>query len=138
MGRILAVDMGEKRVGLAISDPMEIIAQPFKTIQRHGDDQLIEDLKKIVNENSVEQLVFGNPKKLNGENSKMTVEVEKIADRLGEEISIPVVFEDERLTTRLAEVSLHLMGKKIGQSRNKVDQIAAAHILQSYLERKKR
>jgi putative Holliday junction resolvase len=137
MGRILAIDMGEKRVGLAISDPMGIIAQPFKTIYRLGDDQLIRDLKKIVSEKAVECIVFGVPYKLSGKKTKMSLEIETFAERLMDESSIPVVFEDERLTTRMAEMSLHMMGKKVGQSRDKIDQIAAAHILQSYLKRRK-
>ena len=68
----------------------------------------------------------------------MTIAIEEIISRLREEISIPMVFEDERFTTRMAISSLHQMGKKVGKARDKIDQIAAAHILQLYLERKRR
>lgn len=138
MGRILALDMGEKRVGLAISDPLGVIAQPLKTIQRQSNNQLISELKKVIGENSVEKVVIGNPMRLNGDKSRMTIAIEEIISRLREEISIPMVFEDERFTTRMAISSLHQMGKKVGKARDKIDQIAAAHILQLYLERKRR
>ena len=138
MGRILALDMGEKRVGLAISDPLGVIAQPLKTIQRQSNNQLISELKKVIGENAVEKVVIGNPMRLNGDKSRMTIAIEEIISRLREEISIPMVFEDERFTTRMAISSLHQMGKKVGKARDKIDQIAAAHILQLYLERKRR
>jgi putative Holliday junction resolvase len=135
MGRILAVDMGEKRVGLAISDPMGIIAQPLKTLHRQRNDQLIEELKKIINEFLVERIIIGIPYLLNGKKSRMANEIETFSKHLAHVISIPIDFEDERLTTRMAEISLHMMGKKVGHSRSMIDQIAAAHILQSYLKR---
>jgi len=135
MGRILAVDMGEKRVGLAISDPMGIIAQPLKTIYRQTNDQVITELKDIVTELSIECIVIGIPYHFNGKKSKMAIEIEKFSEYMAQAISIPIVFEDERLTTRMAEMSLHMMGKKVGNSRGKIDQIAAAHMLQSYLKR---
>jgi putative Holliday junction resolvase len=135
MARILAVDFGEKRVGLAISDPMGIIAQPLTTIHRQDDEQLIAELKDIVNTFSVGRIVIGIPYRFNGKKSKMADEIEKFSEQMTRDLSIPIVFEDERFTTRMAEATLHMMGKKVGQSRGKIDQIAAAHMLQSYLKR---
>jgi putative Holliday junction resolvase len=135
MGRIIAVDMGEKRVGVAISDPSGIIAQPLLTIERHDNAALMLELKKVVEQYGVERIIVGIPYALNGSETKKSIEITAFTRQLQAALHVPIVMEDERLTTRMAENSLHMMGKKVGKSRNKIDQIAAAHILQHYLKR---
>lgn len=135
--RILALDIGDKRIGLAISDTMGILAQPLKTIKWTNIEKLISDLIPIIQEKNIIELVIGMPYNMKGSYSKKTDEVQKIKKSLSEGLSIPVEEEDERLTTKMAERTLHELGKKPSRNRDKIDQMAAMNILQSYLDRKK-
>ena len=136
MGRILALDIGEKRIGVAVSDPLKIIAQPLTTINFQGIRSLLVALKELIREQDAECIVVGIPYTLKKTLSQKTKEVLEIKAILAEKLNILVDEEDERLTTVMAEDSLRMMGKKPSNSRGKIDQIAAVHILQSYLQRK--
>jgi putative Holliday junction resolvase len=135
MGRILALDIGEKRVGVAVTDPMKIIAQPLLTINFTGAKALIARLKELISEQEVERIVVGIPYTLNGTESVKTRAVLQLKERLEKSLPVPFEEEDEALTTKMAAESLRMMGRKPSKSRDKIDQLAAVFILRSYLQR---
>lgn len=137
--KYLGLDLGTKTLGLAISDPLGIIANSYK-ILRHNEDynSLIPMLKEEVQQNKIEAFVLGFPKNMNnsvGERGEIALAFQK---RLEEEFSLPVYMQDERLTTRQAE-SILISNDTSRKKRKKViDSLAATIILQSYLDRKER
>ena len=135
MKRILGLDLGQKTIGVAISDPLGFTAQGLTTIRRNSKGKDIEDLKKICDDYSVETIVIGLPKNMNGTigpSGEIAMEFGKIVE---EEIKIKVEFWDERLTT----VAAHKAMLEADLSRNKrkkiVDKVASTYILQGYLDR---
>ena len=133
MGRIMAIDYGTKRVGIAITDPNKIIATALDTI--HSKD-IIEYLKKYFSLNDVELLVVGEPKQMNNTASEVTPQVEqfvKIIKKTFPEMSVARF--DERFTSKMAEQAIRMSGVKKMERRNKslVDQTSAVIILQSYM-----
>jgi len=134
--KILALDIGEKRVGLAISDELGIYAHPFETLFFTGIKNLIASLKEIIDSKKITEIVIGIPYTLKGTLSKKTEEILKIKKNISTEINIPIKEIDERLTTKMAEQTLQIVGKKPSKNRNIIDQIAAVHILQTYLDSK--
>ena len=135
MNRILALDLGDKRIGFAISDPMCIIAQPLFTKEWKGVDQLIKILQQLINEYNIEDIVIGIPYTLKGGLSKKTKQILNIKAELEKKLKITIKGEDERLTTQMANRSLIAMNKSPSKSKEKIDQLAAVFILQSYIER---
>ena len=134
--KILGIDLGTKRVGLAISDELELMAHPLETIQWKGTNSFVDFLKTIIKEKNISSIVIGIPYTLKGSNSEKTEEIFKIKNEIEEEIQIPIYEEDERLTTKLAEQTLIGVGKKPSKNRDIIDQVAATYILQSFLDRK--
>ncbi len=137
MARYLGIDYGERRIGIAISDPSLTIAQPFTTITWQSKKDLMNKLREIVQEYDVERVVIGLPLTMGGRNSQKTVEVRNFVEKLTKIISVPIVFQDERLTTKQAYLTMRQGGKKPSRNKEKVDQLAAQFILQSYLDREK-
>ncbi|MBN1798992.1 MAG: Holliday junction resolvase RuvX [Spirochaetales bacterium] len=135
MGRILGVDLGKKRVGLAISDPLQMISQPFKTLIFTSLARLIKEIKLIIRENDVEEIVVGLPVKESGEEGQGCIEARRFA-RLLESEQIQVTLWDERYSSRLAENVLKSHGKKRKGNQAKIDKIAASFILESFLKSK--
>lgn len=133
--RYLGLDYGGRRVGVALSDPGAIIAQPLDTLIVNGIADAVVQVCAIITEHDVIAVVVGLPLSLSGKESETTEEVRKFAERLRNSCSIPVHFEDERLSSRQAEMILHSHGKKIKGNKGKIDRISAAVILQSYLDR---
>jgi putative Holliday junction resolvase len=133
--RILALDIGEKRVGISISDELGLYAHPLETISWNGITDLIDSLKNLIETKKITELVVGIPYTLKGTISKKTEEVLKIKKSISENVNIPIHEEDERYTTKLAEQALTNVGKKPSKNRDIVDQIAATYILQSFLDR---
>ena len=134
--RILALDIGEKRIGLSVSDEMGLFAHPLQTLIFKGVEKLIESLKEIIVSKNVTELVIGIPYTLKGTKSEKTEEVLKIKESISKEIKLPIQEVDERLTTKMAEQTLKNVGKKPSRNRDIIDQIAATHILQTYLDRR--
>ena len=132
--RILALDYGEKRVGLAISDIMKIIAKPFKTLSNTSDKSIINELKIIIVEKSIEKIVVGLPTTMNNQESKQTKIVNQFIDQLKTAVDIPVISYDERLTSIEAKRSLISQGIKTGYNKGAVDMTAAAIFLQNHLD----
>jgi putative Holliday junction resolvase len=128
-GRILAIDPGERRVGLAVSDPLGITAQGLATFDRRS-GELAEHVEKIVREYEVARIVVGNPLSLSGRESEGSVLARKLADELRARFALPVVLWDERLSS--AEANRVLRGS--GAKKGAVDRVAAVLILQGYLD----
>ena len=134
MGRILAIDYGLKRIGIAVTDPLKIIAQPLTTV---NNSDIFDFLNKYLTTESVECLVLGKPMHLDGNDTDATPLVQAFKLELEKRFpSMPIVMIDEGLTSRMAKQSLIDAGYKKQQRQNKklVDTVAAALILQTYLE----
>ena len=134
MGRYLGIDLGLKRTGLAVSDPLNLIAGPLETIPT---SELISFLKKYCQQHDVEAFVIGMPKTLSNEDSSLTPFVQEMADHLKDSFpSKPVFPVDERFTSSLARQALFLGGmkKKDRKIKGNIDKVSATLILQSFLE----
>ncbi|GHB53007.1 Holliday junction resolvase RuvX [Mongoliitalea lutea] len=136
MGRILAIDLGTKRTGLAVTDPLKIISNPLETIPTHT----LEDyLRNYFSKESVELVVIGYPKSLDGTPNQMTPLVEALKKRLAKVFpEMPTTFVDERFTSKMAMQSMIAMGTKKKDRKEKagnLDKMSAAIILQTYLDR---
>ncbi len=134
MKRYLAVDLGEKRVGLAISDPSLTIAQPLKTLPFRTTEKLFEEIEALIISHSVQKIIVGLPLTMKGTYSRKTHEVEETINAMRERFSVKVEAFDERLTTVQAEATLRALGKKPSRERKKIDQLAAVHLLQCALD----
>ncbi len=135
MNRILAIDYGEKKVGLALSDPLKIIAKPYKTINNISDEKLIESFNVIISDKNIDEIVIGLPLTMKNSFSKQTENVNKFIDFLKKKINIKVVVVDERLSSVEAKRSLVNQGIKTGHNKKDIDMTAAALFLQSYLDK---
>jgi putative holliday junction resolvase len=138
--RLLGVDYGRKRIGLALSDATGLLARPWKTIVRDGDaaqvvDAIVAELETLAADGEpVGAVVLGLPRRLNGEPSEQTAAVEAVASRLRARLTIPVAVQDERLTSREAESRLAEREKDWRKRKRALDAAAAAIILQDYLD----
>lgn len=133
-GRILGIDYGGRRVGLAVSDPLGITAQGIETIHRTSDEGLLAQLGELIDEYGVEKIVVGLPLSLDGTCGEKAQEVTRFIERLKTRLRLPVVAWDERMTTSAAYRTMHEMGRKAKRAKGKLDRIAAALILQNYLD----
>ena len=131
--RILALDVGSRRIGLAVTDELGITAQGLRTLERTSKRRDLETLKKIARKYEVAEVVFGRPVHMNGAASAQSGKVEKFAEELGEVLELPIHFYDERLTSWEAHELLDREGLSREEKKGKVDQIAATLILQGYL-----
>lgn len=136
MGRILSIDYGTKRTGIAVSDPLRIIAGGLETVPTHT---LLEWLKKYIPANGVDIIVVGRPVQMNGEPSQTMPHIEGLVRRLRSEFpQVEVDWHDERFTSVMAQRAMIEGGLKKEKRREKglVDKISAAIILQSYMDSK--
>ncbi|MCH7851761.1 MAG: Holliday junction resolvase RuvX [Candidatus Marinimicrobia bacterium] len=134
MTRILGIDFGERRVGLAVSDPLKIIAQPFITLIRDAGDGWWNQLEAVISEQEIELAVVGYPLTMSGEQGRQTKVVDKFIADLEQNLALPVERYDERLTTVAARKALQQQGIKTGHNKEMVDRTAAAMFLQNYLD----
>ena len=134
MSRALGIDYGERRIGLALSDPMGIIAKPLKVIDRKKTIDYISEILNTSKEKKANIIVVGLPLTLRGKKSQQTEVVQKFIDKLTQLGTIPVVPVDERLSSVSAIKSLQEQGVKTGHNKGRVDETAAAIILQEYLD----
>jgi len=137
VGRYLGIDNGEKRVGLALSDPLKIIATPFRTLLVYNTNQVIRELDKIIDEQDVELIVVGNPLGMKGQQTAQTKRVMKFTDKL-RDIGYKVMLEDERLSSVSAKRAMIEQEIKTGYNKELIDQTAAAIILQQFLDKQSR
>jgi putative Holliday junction resolvase len=137
VSRILAIDYGERRIGLAMSDPSRMIAQPLPTLQRkRGKRPPIHAILDIVQANDVTALVVGLPLTLAGSESEWTSEVRAFGEKLAARAGLPVAFVDERLSSVAAERAVRSLGlpKHERERKERIDAAAAVLILQFHLD----
>jgi len=132
--RILALDHGTKNIGVAISDELKMIAQPFATIDAVPMDACVKKLIEIIEEKKVELIIIGMPKNMNGSCGSAAERVNQFIDTLQKHIKVPIKTMDERLSTVQANKYLHETGQKMKKYKQNLDKTAAAIILQSYLD----
>ena len=135
MGRFLAIDFGEKRVGLALSDPTKIIAKPFKSIYYTNQDDLLNKISLIIEQKNVEKIILGLPIGLKGQKTAQTNRVIEFYNLIKDKNDIQIVMEDERLSSISAKKSLVLQNIKTGHNKALIDETAAAIFLQLYLDK---
>ncbi|HEY4607316.1 MAG TPA: Holliday junction resolvase RuvX [Acidimicrobiia bacterium] len=131
MSRLLGVDYGSKRVGLAVSDALGLIASPLSVVPRSS---AVEDVVALVKELDIVTIVVGLPTALGGGEGVSASEARRLADELATATGVEVVLRDERFTSRMAEGALVETGMKRRKRRETVDKIAATIILQDYLD----
>jgi putative Holliday junction resolvase len=132
--RVMGLDVGDKRIGVAISDALLLTAQIRPTLEREQLDVDLRRLEAIAVENEVHEVVVGQPLHMDGAESRQSRKVARFARRLSGALKLPVVLWDERGTSAAAEEHLEEMGMKWRERRRHVDKMAAAMILQSYLD----
>ena len=130
--RLMGIDFGEVRIGIALSDPLQIISQPYLVIPNN--DNTIYEIQKIIKTEEVGKIILGLPLNLDGEDTKKTLEVREFAEMLKNNVDIPVTFWDERYTSVEANEKLKQMGYGIAESRKVIDKVAASIILKNYME----
>ena len=133
MDRILGIDYGSSKIGLALSDPLKIIAKPFETIDNISDEKSLEIICSMVDKYFISEIVIGLPITLKNSFSKQTTIVKKFIEMLKEKLSIKITIVDERLSSIEAKKSLIQQGVKTGHNKKEIDKTAAALFLQSYL-----
>ena len=121
-------------MGLAVSDPLRIIAKPFKILDRQITSDYFSEIMNIISQHDINLIVVGLPLTLKGKYSKQTCVVQNFIDQLKQVVNIPVVHIDERLSSMAAIRSLQELGIKTGHEKGRIDETAAAIILQEYLD----
>ncbi|HIF83247.1 MAG TPA: Holliday junction resolvase RuvX [Candidatus Marinimicrobia bacterium] len=137
MGRVLGIDYGDSRIGLAMSDPIKIIASPFKTIRNEGNEKCLQVFQSLIKEKDVEAIVVGLPIGLKGQETAQTKKVREFVNLLYA-LKLPIHLEDERLSSVSAEKSMIQQNIKTGHNKGLIDQRAAAIILQQFLDKQNR
>ena len=135
--RFLGLDIGTKRIGIAISDPLGIFAQPLKTISRQPDDVSASEIFQLYKEFNAEEIIAGLPKHMNGTIGEQANDVLAYVKILEEKLNKKVLLEDERLTSKSAERILVEQKKKPSRNKALTDMASAAIILQQYLNRRR-
>ena len=136
MARILGLDVGDRRIGLALSDSNGILASPLTIIERTSELEDVEAILKIAREREVGCIIIGLPRLMNGDIGLQAQKVQTFADILRSHTSIPMEFRDERLTTVTAVRMKQETSSKKKNKKIRYDAMAAAIILQDYLEEK--
>ena len=134
-GRIIAIDPGTKRCGIAICDELRITTRPLKVIDRTSWKKLLSIVKQIASEYDAVALVLGLPLESDGSESEMSAEARRMAHNFGLSLSIPVFLQDERVTSYEAKARLWERGVNLKESRRLVDSEAAAIILSDFIDR---
>lgn len=132
--RILALDIGDARVGVAVSDPSARVASPVCVLPANEVKACARSFREVIEDWEPELIVCGLPKSLSGEEGKQAAHIREIASNIGSTLQIPIEFTDERLSSREAKGILRKMGYDERKMRGKVDMIAASLFLQSYLD----
>ncbi|OGC00299.1 hypothetical protein A2V82_11535 [candidate division KSB1 bacterium RBG_16_48_16] len=136
-GRIMGVDYGQRRIGLALSDPTQTLSSSLMTITNKGINAVVAELRRIVTENSIPAIVVGMPLNMNGSVGPRGEETIGFMNVINDRLQLPVIPWDERLTSVSAQQVLILSGKSPSRNKDKIDRIAAAILLQTFLDRLK-
>jgi putative Holliday junction resolvase len=132
--RILAIDHGSKRIGIAVSDELKLIAQPLEYIPAEPFAEFLQRLKDLVRDKQVELILVGMPRNMDGSYGPAALKVQAFVAALKGALTIPIETQDERLTSAQANRVLIQGGVRRAKRKEKVDQMAAAILLQSYLD----
>ena len=142
--RVIGIDYGERRIGLALSDPTGLLASPWKKIANDGNvaaaaQRLTVEVNALVAEpDGLDAIVLGLPRRLSGEDNDQTARVRKLAALLAAEVAIPIALQDERLTSHEADELLAQRERDWRKRKQQLDAMAAALILQDYLDQRPR
>jgi putative holliday junction resolvase len=131
--RIMGLDVGDRRIGVAVSDPLGLTAQPVMTLVRTNHRQDLKSLRRLIRRYGCAEIVVGNPLYMSGDQSPQAAKAQAFAQMLREETGLPVHLWDERLTTTEAHRHLHAAGRAGSEHKAVVDQVAAVLILEGYL-----
>jgi putative holliday junction resolvase len=132
--RWLSLDLGHVRIGVALSDPLGLTAQPLTVLKAAGAQKDIAAIGELVNQHEVTQVIVGLPLNMDGTDSAQTKKIREFTFKLSERLGVPIFFVDERLTSKQAERAMIEGGARRETRRKKIDQVAAALLLQSALE----
>ncbi len=135
--RLMGIDFGTKRVGLALSDGLGLLAHPYATLTRSTRERLFADLLAIISRENVQAVVLGLPLGLDGQETETARQVRNFAASLKRRVSIPIHFQNEALSSQYAQEQLHQAGRRGQKQRVVLDQQAAVIILNDYLEHQK-
>jgi len=133
-GRVIGLDLGSKKIGISICDDNQKVATPFNTIEYQGSSKLIEELKKIIHENNIKGIIIGNPLNMDGSFGASSQSVNDISKNISKSLSIPICLWDERLSTVGAFNISSQLDVNVSRREKKIDQNAAAFILQGALD----
>lgn len=133
----MALDVGDRRIGVALSDPLQILASPLQTITRTSDEYALHEITGLVNKHEVGKLIIGMPYSLDGTTGPQAEKVLAFKDKIAAQLAIEIVLQDERLSSVTADQKLKETGRKSARLKEKIDAAAAAVILQSYLDESK-
>ena len=134
--RLMGIDYGDARVGIALSDPLMIMSQGYKTIKNDGTDALYEEIVSIIKEKEVTKIVIGLPKNMDNSQGFRTDATMEFADKLTNFTDVEIEFSDERLTTVSAHGFLNEMNVRGKKRKETVDTLSAALILETYMKKK--
>ena len=132
--RLIGLDLGSKRIGVSICDEKQLIATPFKTINRNSAKEVINELKIIIEENNIKGIIIGNPLNMDGSSSSSTQSVKDTSDNIEKSIDIPICLWDERLSTVGAFNLSSQLDVNVSKREKKIDENAAAFILQGAID----
>ena len=132
--RLIGLDLGSKRIGVSICDEKQLIATPFKTINRTTAKELINELKIIIEENNIKGIIIGNPLNMDGSSSRSTQSVKDTSENIEKSIDLPICLWDERLSTVGAFNLSSQLDINVSKRENKIDENAAPFILQGAID----
>ena len=132
--RLIGLDLGSKRIGVSICDEKQLIATPFKTINRTSAKELINELKIIIQENNIKGIIIGNPLNMDGSSGSSTQSVKDTSDNIEKSIDVPICLWDERLSTVGAFNLSSQLDINVSKREKKIDENAAAFILQGAID----
>ena len=132
--RLIGLDLGSKRIGVSICDEKQLIATPLKTITRNTLNELIVELKVIIDENNIKGIIIGNPLNMDGSSGRSAQSVKDISQKIEENINIPICLWDERLSTVGAFNLSSQLDINVSKREKKIDENAAAFILQGAID----
>ena len=133
--RVLGLDIGDKRIGVALSDPLGITAGGLETVQRVNIEQDVHKIAQLAQRHDVVQIVVGLPLNMDGSSGSQADKVKAFGRKLARATDLAIIYEDERLTTISAIRTLTIQGVKTGNQKDLIDRQAAAIILQKFLDR---
>ena len=132
--RLIGLDLGSKRIGVSICDEKQLIATPLKTLNRNSLNELISELKMIIDENDIKGIIIGNPLNMDGSSGRSAQSVKDISQNIEKNINIPICLWDERLSTVGAFNLSSQLDINVSKREKKIDENAAAFILQGAID----